>query len=98
MNRAPSSTTARKAAIATLLVIAALAGCATSEPASTDPCAVAIDRLTNECNFEVTGVEPGSELNCTGQSACVADCLFNSPCADIKNKSPAFVSCIKACE
>jgi nitrous oxide reductase accessory protein NosL len=98
VNRARSWGTARRAAAATLLATAALAGCATSETASTDPCAVAVDRLTNECNFEVTGFEPGAELNCTGSSACVADCLFSSPCADIKNESPAFITCIKACE
>ncbi len=86
------------AAVATLLATTALAGCATSEPASTDPCAVAIDRLMNECKFEVTGFEPGTELNCTGSSACTADCLATSPCADIQDESPAFVACIKACE
>jgi hypothetical protein len=98
VNRAPSSRTARFAVVATWLATAALAGCATSEPASTDPCDVAIERLTTECHFEVTGADAGAELNCTGAAACAADCLYNAPCGDIKNRTPAFLGCVDACQ
>jgi len=69
-----------------------------SEPASTDPCALAVDRLTEECKFEVTGFEPGTELSCTGATACAADCLYSTPCADIKNNTSKFLGCVNACE
>lgn len=79
-----------------ILATAALAGCATSAPASTDACAVAVDRLTSECNFEVEGAD--GELNCTGAAACQADCLATSPCDDIKKNGPIFRSCLEACK
>ena len=83
------------AAVATMLATAALAGCAMSAPASTDSCAKAVDRLTNECHFEVEGAD--GELNCTGSAACEADCLTTSPCDDIKNSGPVFSDCLSAC-
>jgi hypothetical protein len=82
---------------ATLLAGAALSACATESPASTDPCAKAIERLTDECNFTVDGADAGTQLNCTGSAACAADCLFTVSCNDIKNDRPAFKSCIDAC-
>lgn len=85
-------------AVASILATAALAGCAMSEPAPDDPCAKAIDRLTNECNFEVNGADAGAQLNCTGSAGCAADCLTTSPCDDIKANGPVFSACIKACE
>ena len=84
-------------AAATTLACAGLSACATESPASTDPCAKAIERLTDECNFTVDGVDGGTQLNCTGSAACAADCLFSVPCNDIKNNRPAFQSCIDAC-
>jgi hypothetical protein len=83
------------AAVATILATAALAGCAMSTPASTDACAQAIERLTSECNFQVEGAS--GELNCTGSTACEADCLSTSPCDDIKKNGPTFSGCVKAC-
>jgi hypothetical protein len=85
-------------AAATILAAAALGACATSVAEPTDPCARAIDRLTNECSFTVDGADAGSQLNCTGSAACAADCLFTSPCDDIRKNAPTFSSCIKACE
>jgi hypothetical protein len=85
------------AAAATTLAAAALSACATEAPAPTDPCARAVERLTDECHFTVDGADGGAELNCTGATACAADCLSTSPCIDIKNDSPAFNDCIAAC-
>ena len=80
---------------ATILAAAALSACATESPASTDPCAKAIERLADECSFTVDG--GGTELNCTGSAACAAECLFTSPCDDIKKNGPTFSGCITAC-
>jgi hypothetical protein len=86
------------AAVASMVATAALAACAVEAPASTDPCAKAIERLTDECNFTVDGADAGAELNCTGATACAADCLYSSPCDDIKNNGPTFSGCIQACD
>ncbi|MEP7123588.1 MAG: hypothetical protein ABJE95_21850 [Byssovorax sp.] len=85
------------AAAATTLAGAALTACATEAPASTDPCAKAIARLTEECKFTVEGDDGGAPLNCTGEAACAADCLYSSPCDEIKHNGPTFSGCIKAC-
>jgi hypothetical protein len=90
-------TAATFAAAATVLAAAALASCATEVPEPTDPCAKAIVRLTEECHFTVEGDDAGAQLNCTGEAACAADCLFTSPCNDIKQNGPTFSGCIKAC-
>ena len=87
--------TALVAAVARILATAALAGCATSAPVSTDICAVAVDRLISECNFQVESGSGG--LSCTGSAACEADCLFTSPCDDIKKNGPVFTDCVSAC-
>ena len=83
------------AAVARILATAALAGCATSAPVSTDACTKAVDRLTSECGFEIEG--GSGELTCTGSAACEADCLATSPCDDIKNNGPVFSDCLNAC-
>jgi hypothetical protein len=84
-------------AAATILAAAALGACATSVAEPTDPCAKAIDRLTSECSFTVDGPDAGSQLNCTGEAACVADCLYNAPCDAIRKNAPTFSDCTKAC-
>jgi hypothetical protein len=87
---------ALRVAAATTLAAAALSACATEAPTPTDPCAKAVERLTDECHFTVDGADGGAELNCSGATACAADCLFTSPCIDIKNNGPAFADCIAA--
>ncbi len=97
MSRTGDFVAALFAAAATTLTAAAVASCATEAPESTDPCAKAIERLTDECRFTVDGVDGGTQLNCTGEAACAADCLYSSPCDDIKNNSPTFRGCTDAC-
>jgi hypothetical protein len=95
VSRAPRLSAALLAAVAKILATAALAGCATSAPASNDACTKAVDRLTSECNFQIEG--GSGQLNCTGSAACEADCLATSPCDDIKNSGPVFSDCLSAC-
>ena len=42
-------------------------------------------------------IDTSAPLNCTGEAACAADCLYSSPCDDIKHNGPTFSGCIKAC-
>jgi len=72
------------------------AGCAEGNSAQEDPCKRALQRLVDECNFTIDGID-SLETYCTGQSACVATCLQESPCADIRSTSGEFKDCINSC-
>jgi hypothetical protein len=80
--------------LAALAVFAA--GCAQSN-APEDPCERALQRLVNQCGFEIENVDD-LELHCDGASACVATCLEKSPCEDVKSQSGEFADCIDGCQ
>ncbi len=73
-----------------------LAACAQSN-APEDPCERALQRLVNQCGFEIEGIED-LELSCEGASACVATCLQQSPCEDIAAGDGEFAECVAVCE
>ncbi|MBK8258318.1 MAG: hypothetical protein IPK82_37325 [Polyangiaceae bacterium] len=60
-----------------------------------DPCERAIERLVAECGYDAT---VSGDLNCTGQSACIAICLEQSPCEDIAANDGEFAACVAKCE
>jgi hypothetical protein len=72
-------------------------GCATGNGPQVDPCKRAFERLDRECGFKVDGVD-ALELHCTGQSACVAACLEESPCSDIRHGGGEYADCMNECE
>jgi hypothetical protein len=61
-----------------------------------DPCKRALQRLVDDCNYTISNLDSVS-TNCSGQSACVAGCLENSPCADIAANDGEFATCVNAC-
>jgi len=76
----------------------AFIACAQSEPAENEPCARAVARLEQECGFTVGGTDAGAEYNCTGSAECAADCLYTTPCEDIKANTTVFTDCLDACK
>lgn len=78
------------------LGMVACIGCASGNGEQTDPCERALQRLVDDCGYEVEGIEE-LELHCTGESACVADCLESSPCSDIDNNKGEFADCTDHC-
>ena len=62
-----------------------------------DPCERALQRLVNQCGFEIENVEE-IDLHCEGASACVAMCLEQSPCEDVKSQSGEFADCVNGCQ
>ena len=73
-----------------------IAGCATGNGEQVDPCVRALTKLVDECGYDAE--VQGTNLHCTGQSACVAVCLELSPCEDIANNDGAFSDCMDDCQ
>lgn len=80
------------------MALAALmtAACASGNGPQVDPCVRALDRLVDECGFDAN--IQGTDIHCTGQSACVAVCLEQSPCEDIANNDGDFADCLDDCQ
>jgi hypothetical protein len=74
----------------------ALTACATGNGQQVDPCVRAIQRLVDDCGFDAQ--VDGTEIHCSGQSACVAVCLEVSPCEDISNSDGQFSDCVADCQ
>jgi hypothetical protein len=72
-------------------------GCAEGNGAQQDPCKLALQRLVDECNYTIDGLDM-VETHCTGQSACVAICIEESPCEDVRSTSGEFYECVQACQ
>jgi len=82
----------------TLVVsLAAIAPACAGGSQGVDPCKRALQRLVDECGYTVSGLD-ALETHCTGQSACVASCLEESPCADIAKGNGEFSDCTAACQ
>jgi hypothetical protein len=78
-----------------VLAAATTAACATGNGQQVDPCVRAIERLVDECGFEAE-IE-GTDIHCSGQSACFAVCLERSPCDDIAAQDGQFADCVEDC-
>lgn len=79
-----------------VMLVAMTAACANGNGQQVDPCERALQRLVDECGFEAE--VQGTELHCTGQSACVAVCLEASPCEDIAHNNGEFSDCLADCQ
>lgn len=79
-----------------MIACAMAVGCAKGNGEQVDPCVRAIERIVDECGFEAN--VSGTEIHCTGQSACLAICLEQSPCDDIANNSGQFSDCVADCQ
>ena len=77
------------------LVTLTMTACARGNGEQVDPCERAVTRLVEECGFDAE--VQGTELHCTGQSACIAVCLEQAPCEDIANSNGAFSDCLDDC-
>lgn len=87
----------RSFAIAALVVIASIgSACAGGNGEQVDPCKRALERLAEDCGYQVSGLDT-VDTHCTGQSACVAACLETSPCDDINHNDGEFADCTAAC-
>lgn len=73
-------------------------GCAMGNGSQVDPCKRAFDRLEDECGFTVTVEGPMMDFHCTGQSACLAACLEESPCSEIRHGSGEYAACVSDCQ
>jgi hypothetical protein len=90
-------TTWKVTVISAIAVI--LAACTARTDPSSDPCARAYQRLQAECPNVSAHVDGSVDnLSCTGQAACAADCLYESPCVDIQKNNGAYKSCVDACK
>jgi len=57
-------------------------------------CDDAVDHL-QEC-----GVNAGSaehDADCTGQAECLAECINEASCEDMKNQVPSYRNCVSGC-
>lgn len=79
----------------TALMVIPLTACARGNGQQIDPCERAVTRLVDECGFDAE--VQGGELHCTGQSACIAVCLEQSPCEDISHNDGQYADCIASC-
>ncbi|MEZ4297851.1 MAG: hypothetical protein R3B70_23040 [Polyangiaceae bacterium] len=84
------------AAAAAAAIVVLPVGCARGNGEQIDPCERAIDRLVEECGYDVS--VDGVELNCTGESACVAVCLEKSPCEDVAAGDGELADCTADCK
>jgi hypothetical protein len=88
-----------RAALSLLLpfaLVPLVSGCANGSE-HVDPCKRAFARLVEECDYEVEGTE-GVDFNCTGSTACLAICLEESPCEDVRAQDGEFAACAAGCE
>lgn len=77
------------------LSVIVIAGC--NDCGDAEPCERAIERLVNECNYEVE-VEGSGALCCMGEEACIAGCWETSPCDDIRNDRGEYAACVATCQ
>jgi len=82
-------------AVFLLAITAIVASCANGN--KSDPCKQALQRLVDDCGYSISGLD-SLQTNCTGQAACVAKCLEESPCDDISQNSGEFATCVSACK
>lgn len=62
--------------------------------ACSNDCDEAVDKL-EECG--VTGLEAGDTDECDGQSECIAGCINDASCEELKGDSEKVSSCMAGC-
>ena len=81
------------AAVGAALALAAAPGCSSGD----DPCLAMLQHL-QDCGIG-TDVDAGSlNLNCNNApDECIASCVTNASCDELKSNAPSYVDCLKAC-
>ncbi len=85
------------ATAALAVTAAAIAPACAGGSQAPDPCKRALQRLVDECGYTISGLDT-VDTHCSGQSACVAACLEESPCADVMHGNGEFADCTAACQ
>jgi hypothetical protein len=76
-----------------IAAVALVTACAQqSDPGA---CEQLLEHLEKDCAIAVP--DAGTDLNCTGEAACLARCLTDISCTEYETQGPAFDDCSEVC-